>query len=118
MLKRNELEKTIGILRTDLNKAEQQLNKVNAIEKNSIELFTDGVQSCLKIYYNELELSIVFRKRELNSEYNGKHRFELDDAKVFDVNSNEVKEFKDSIQITNTVDLLSVLNAIGEYENE
>lgn len=114
MIKRNELEKTISILRTDLNKAEQQLNKTDSIEKNSIELFTDGNQSCLKLYYNELELSIVFMKRELNSEYNGKHRFVIDEAKVFDSNSNEVKSFKDAIQIDNTVDLLAVLKAIGE----
>ena len=118
MIKRIELEKTISSLQTELSKTRQALNKSIAIENNGIELYSNGNQSCLKLYYNELELSIVFKKHSIESEYNGEHRFVIDEAKVFNSNSNEIKSFKDAIQIDNTNDLLAVLRTIGLYEKD
>jgi hypothetical protein len=113
-----ELEKTIRDLQTELSKARQKLNKSIAIENNVIELYSDGNSSCLKIYYNELELSIIFKRQSIESEYNGEHRFIPYDSEVFDSNSNTLEPFANSIQIDNTNDLLSVLKVIGEYPND
>lgn len=118
MINRIELEKTINSLQTELSKTRQALNKSIAIENNGIELYSDGNSSCLKIYYNELELSIVFKRQSIESEYNGEHRFIPFESEVFDSNSNTLKPFANSIQIDNTNDLLSVLRTIGLHEKE
>jgi hypothetical protein len=118
MINRIELEKTVNSLQTELSKTRQALNKSIAIESNGIELYSDGNSVCLKIYYNELELSIIFKKHSIESEYNGEHRFIPYESEVFDSNSNTLKSFVNSIQVDNTNDLLAVLRTIGLYNPE
>ena len=117
MINRIELEKTVNSLQSELSKTRQALNKSIAIDENGIELYSDGNSVCLKVYYNGLELSIVFKRHSIESEYNGEHRFIPIESEVFDSNSDTIKPFANSVQIDNTIDLLAILNLIGEFKN-
>lgn len=121
MADRIELEKSISDLELRLTRTKKELNKSIAIESNAIELYCDGNSACLKIYLNELELSIVLKKRAIESQY-GYHQFIPDETEIFNYESNRVTHLGgllevNSIQIDNTNDLLSVLNRIEEYPN-
>ena len=115
---KQELTTKINQLDSELKKAKQKLNKFNSMDNNAIELYTDGKSACLKIYLNDMELSIVFKKHPIESEYNGKHQFIPDETDIFNFESNRITstggllEFN-QIQIDNTDDLLNVLNRIG-----
>ena len=116
-MNKEQLKGVIDDLELQLSRTKKELNKSIAIENNAIELYTDGNTACLKIYLNELELSIVFKKRPIESQY-GYYQFIPYESEVFDSNDETIKQFVNAIQIDNTNDLLSVLRTIGLYNPE
>jgi len=118
-----ELITKINQLNSELKKVKQQLNKFNSMDANLIELFTDGNSACLKIYLNNKELSIAFKKIHVESQY-GNCCFIPEQTKVFDLDSNDLSNESTNpesnplhfynIHIDNSEDLMRVLDKLKD----